>query len=163
METLWQELSFGIGDGRHLLIVVIRLVASTLFGAAIGFERGQAGKSAGLRTHLLVTVGTTVFVLACSASGMASDPLSRVIQGIVTGIGFIGAGSIIKDEERIKGLTTSAGIWMAAAIGVTTGLGEVGLAALATLLALLILRSTLSIEEKLHIKTGGGKKKEKAS
>ena len=161
METLWHELSFGIADGRQLTVAVIRIVAAALFGAAIGFERGRAGKAAGLRTHLLVTIGTAVFVLGCLASGFGPDPISRVIQGIITGIGFIGAGSIIKlnDEEQVKGLTTSAGIWMAAAIGVTTGLGEVGLAALATLLALLILRSTLSLEEKLHMETGKGKEK----
>src|SRR3982751_234766 len=147
METLWQELSFGIGDGKQLTIAVIRVAAAALFGAAIGLERERAGKSAGLRTHLLVTVGTAVFVLGVSASGMGPDPVSRVIQGIITGVGFIGAGSILKadHETHVKGLTTAAGIWMAAAIGVTTGVGEVGNAALATVIAVLILRSTLTI------------------
>ena len=72
---------------------------------------------------MLVTLGTTIFVLAVERFGMTPDGLSRVIQGIVTGIGFIGAGTIIKlsQERQVRGLTTSAGIWIAAAIGVTAG------------------------------------------
>jgi putative Mg2+ transporter-C (MgtC) family protein len=90
---------------------------------------------------MLVTLGTTVFVLACSGSGMSSDGLSRVIQGIVTGIGFIGAGSILKlnDERDIKGLTTAASVWMTAAIGVAVGLGALGIALLSTLFTIIIL------------------------
>ena len=141
MDILWQELSFGFGDTQQLVRVVIRLVAAVLLGAAIGFEREKAGKEAGLRTHVIVTLGTCVFVLACSGYGMNSDGLSRVIQGIVTGIGFIGAGSILKlDSERvIRGLTTSAGIWMTSAVGVATGLGEIGLALLATMTTVIVL------------------------
>ena len=77
-----------------------------------------------------------------------SDGISRVIQGIITGIGFVGAGSIIKSDidRRIQGVTTSAGIWMSAAIGVTVGLGKVGLALMATLLSLVILRVTVYFE-----------------
>ena len=153
METIWQELSFGIGDSRQLVIVIFRLAAATLFGAAIGYEREKAGKAAGLRTHMLVTAGTAVFVLAGAGFGMTSDGLSRVIQGIVTGIGFIGAGSIIKrsEESDVEGLTTSAGIWMAAAIGVAVGLGEVGIAGLATILSLIILTLTLRLEKKIDV------------
>jgi putative Mg2+ transporter-C (MgtC) family protein len=121
--------------------VIIRLIAATLLGAVVGIQRERAGKPAGLRTHILVSLGTAVFILACSGSGMSSDGLSRVIQGIVTGIGFIGAGSILKlDQERdIKGLTTAAGVWMTAAIGVAVGLGSLGVALLSTLLTLIIL------------------------
>ena len=90
----------------------------------------------------------TVFVLVCSGYGMSSDGLSRVIQGIVTGVGFIGTGSILKlDKERdIQGLTTTAGIWMTAAISVTIGLGGLGLALLSTVLALIILTVAGRIE-----------------
>lgn len=149
MDTLWQELTFGIDGGRELAVVLLRLFAAILFGAAIGIERETAGKAAGVRTHMLVTLGTAVFVLATSRYGMTSDGLSRVIQGIVTGIGFIGAGTIIKlDKELdVKGLTTSAGIWMAAAIGITVGLGAVGLAAIATAFALLILTVTVAFDK----------------
>ena len=149
MEIFWSELSAGIPDGRQLAIVLIRLISAALMGAAIGYERETAGKAAGLRTHILVTAGTSVFVLGCLGSGMESDALSRVIQGIVTGIGFVGAGSILKreTESSVQGVTTSAGIWMAAAIGVTVGLGGLGLALMATALALVVLRATLWIEE----------------
>ncbi len=141
MDIFWEELVSGIPDFNQFARIVIRLVAATLFGAAIGLQRERTCKPAGLKTHILVTLGTTVFVLACSGYGMSSDGLSRVIQGIVTGVGFIGAGSILKlDKERdIQGLTTAAGIWMTAAIGVTIGLGGLGLALLSTILALIIL------------------------
>src|SRR5688500_18775902 len=99
MEVLWEELSFGIPDSSQLGRIIIRLIAATVLGALIGFQRERAGKPAGLRTHILVTLGTTVFVMSGSIYGMSSDGLSRVIQGIVTGIGFIGAGSILKLDQ----------------------------------------------------------------
>ncbi len=141
MEILWQELTSGLPDAQQLAHIVIRLIAAIILGAVIGFEREKAGKAAGLRTHILVALGTCVFVVACAGSGMDSDGLSRVIQGIVTGIGFLGAGSILKlNEERdIQGLTTAAGIWMTAAVGVAVGLGTLGLALLATILTVIIL------------------------
>jgi len=141
MEIFWQELTSGLPDGQQLARVIIRLIAAALLGSIIGFEREKAGKAAGLRTHILVTLGTCVFILACSGSGMDSDGLSRVIQGIVTGIGFLGAGSILKlNEERdIQGLTTAAGVWMTAAIGVAVGLGEIGLALLGAVLTVIVL------------------------
>ncbi|HKP68436.1 MAG TPA: MgtC/SapB family protein [Pyrinomonadaceae bacterium] len=153
MDILWSELTAGFPDGRHLLIVILRLLAATIFGAVIGYERQRAGKAAGLRTHILVTAGTTMFILACESAGIRadSDAISRVIQGIITGIGFVGAGSIIKrDSERdIQGVTTSAGIWMSAAIGVSAGLGAVGLAFIATILSLIVLRVTVWFERRL--------------
>lgn len=151
MDIFWEELTAGFPDTRQLVHVLIRLIASAIFGAVIGYQRESVGKPAGLRTHILVTVGTTVFVLGCSGYGMNSDGLSRVIQGIVTGIGFIGAGSILKisEEQDIKGLTTSAGIWVAAAIGVTVGLGGLGLALIATILTLIVLTVVGSIEDRL--------------
>ena len=141
MDVFWEELTSGLPNFRQLSHVIIRLVAATILGAAVGLQREKAGKPAGLRTHMLVTLGTTVFVLACAGSGMSSDGLSRVIQGIVTGIGFIGAGSILKlnDERDVKGLTTAASVWMTAAIGVAVGLGGLGIALLGTLFTLLIL------------------------
>jgi putative Mg2+ transporter-C (MgtC) family protein len=148
MDLFWEELTRGLGDSRQLARVLIRLLAATLLGAIVGFERERAGKPAGLRTHTLVCVGTAVFVLVCTSAGMSSDGLSRVIQGIVTGIGFLGAGTILKvnEEHQIKGLTTAAGVWMTAAIGVGVGLGSVGVAALSTLLAIIILAVVGSVE-----------------
>jgi putative Mg2+ transporter-C (MgtC) family protein len=141
MDIFWEELTAGLPNARQLVPVIIRLIAATLLGAVVGGQRERAGKPAGLRTHILVSLGTAVFILACSGSGMTSDGLSRVIQGIVTGIGFIGAGSILKlNEERdIKGLTTAASVWMTAAIGVAVGLGSLGVALLSTLLTLIVL------------------------
>jgi putative Mg2+ transporter-C (MgtC) family protein len=141
MDLVWQELTAGLPDIRQLIHVLLRLLAATLLGGVVGFERERARKPAGLRTHILVALGTAVFVLACSGAGMSSSDLSRVIQGIVTGIGFIGAGSILKvsEERDIKGLTTAAGVWMTAAIGVAVGLGSLGIAILSTLFTVVIL------------------------
>ena len=141
MDIFWEELTSGLPDARQLVHVIIRLIAATLLGAVVGFQREKARKPAGLRTHILVSLGTTVVILACSGVGMSMDGLSRVIQGIVTGIGFIGAGSILKlNEERdIQGLTTAAGVWMTAAIGVAVGLGSLGVALLSTFFTLIIL------------------------
>jgi putative Mg2+ transporter-C (MgtC) family protein len=150
MDIFLEELTSGLSNTRQLAQVIIRLIAATLLGAVVGFERERAGKPAGLRTHTLVSLGTAVFVLACSGVGMSLDGLSRVIQGILTGIGFIGAGSILKlsEERDIQGLTTAAGVWMTAAIGVTVGLGSLGVALFSTLLAVIILALVRAIESR---------------
>ena len=141
MELLWQELTYGLKDRGHLAIVVLRVFMAIVLGGIVGMERERAGKPAGLRTHMLVSLGTAVVVLACSGAAMSMEGLSRVIQGIVTGIGFIGAGSILKldDERRIEGLTTAAGLWMTAAVGVAVGLGALGVAVIGTIVTLIVL------------------------
>jgi putative Mg2+ transporter-C (MgtC) family protein len=151
MDVIWEELTSGLPDVRQLVHVLIRLIAATLLGAVVGIQRERAGKPAGLRTHMLVTLGTAVFVLACSGVGMSSDGLSRVIQGVITGIGFIGAGSILKlsEERAIQGLTTAAGIWMTAAVGVAVGLGSLGVALLSTLFTLIILSFASRLEHQV--------------
>ena len=140
MDTIWQELTHGLQDRQHLLRVVIRLLAAMIFGGIIGIQRERSGKAAGFRTHMMVCLGTSVFVITCASVGMQFDAVSRVIQGLVTGIGFIGAGTILKleGEEEIKGLTTAAGIWMTAAIGVAAGLGREMTAVISTLLVLAV-------------------------
>lgn len=140
MDSLWQELTTGLHDSK-LAHVFIRLLAATILGGVVGIQRQTTRKPAGLRTHMLVSLATAVFVIACSSAGMSLDGLSRVTQGIITGIGFIGAGTILKlsQEHEIKGLTTAASVWMTAAIGVSVGFGALGIALLATLLTLLIL------------------------
>jgi len=141
MEVLWQELTLGLNNFGQVERVLLRLISASLLGAIVGFEREKAGKPAGLRTHILVCLGTAIVVLACAGSQMEMAGLSRVIQGIVTGIGFIGAGSILKlsEERDIQGLTTAAGLWMTAAIGIACGLGTLGLALIATVLTLVVL------------------------
>lgn len=141
MDPLWHELTNGFPDRERFVIVLVRMFAAVLLGAVVGIERERAGKPAGLRTHMLVSLGTAVVVIACSDAGMSLDGLSRVIQGIVTGIGFIGAGTILKlnEQREIQGLTTAAGLWMTAAIGVAVGLGILGVALIGTLVTVLIL------------------------
>jgi len=141
MDLLWQELTTGFPDRTRLAIVSIRLIAAVLLGGFLGIERERVGKPAGLRTHTIVCLATTLVVLACTEVKMSPDGLSRVIQGIVTGIGFVGAGSILKlsEQREIKGLTTAAGLWMTAIIGIAVGLGALGLAVIGTLLTLLVL------------------------
>lgn len=152
MEILWQELTSGFPDTQQLMHVLIRVLAAVLLGAIVGVQREKVGKPAGLRTHMLVSLGTAVVVLACSGSGMGLDGLSRVIQGLVTGVGFIGAGSILKlsDQRDIKGLTTAAGLWMTAAIGVAVGLGTLGLAIIGTALTLIVLALVGWLESRIE-------------
>ena len=151
MEILWHELTAGMADRGHLAIVLIRTVTAVILGGIVGVQREKVGKPAGLRTHMLVSIGTAVVVLACSGVGMEMDGLSRVIQGIVTGIGFMGAGTILKltDQREIQGLTTAAGLWMTAAIGVAVGLGALGIAVIATVLTVIVL-SLQGLEEALN-------------
>jgi putative Mg2+ transporter-C (MgtC) family protein len=160
METLWQELTHGLQDTQHLLRVVIRLLAAMILGGIIGIQRERSGKAAGFRTHMMVCLGTAVFVITCSSVGMEFDAMSRVIQGLVTGIGFIGAGTILKleGEEEIKGLTTAAGIWMTAAIGITAGLGAIGVAVMSTVLALVILALAQPLEDFMQKRRDAKKK-----
>lgn len=141
MDTLWQELTLGLGSGRQAAQMLLRVITAVVLGGLVGMQREQAGKPAGVRTHMLVSLGTAVVVLASAGMGMAYDAQSRVIQGIVTGIGFIGAGSILKlNEERdIKGLTTAAGLWMTAAIGIACGVGTLGIALISAVLTLIVL------------------------
>jgi putative Mg2+ transporter-C (MgtC) family protein len=141
MDPLWHELTNGFPDRERLMIVLVRVFAAVLLGAVVGIERERAGKPAGIRTHMLVSLGTAVVVIACTDAGMSLDGLSRVIQGIVTGIGFVGAGTILKlnEQREIQGLTTAAGLWMTAAIGVAVGLGILGVALIGTLVTVLIL------------------------
>jgi putative Mg2+ transporter-C (MgtC) family protein len=141
MNTLMQELAGGIPDVEHLLRAVIRIGISSILGAVIGIQREHTGKPAGLRTHMLVSMGATLFVLVPVEMGVAIGEVGRVIQGVATGIGFIGGGAILKlsAEREVRGLTTAAGIWMTAAAGVAVGLGYIAVAALGIGAAWLIL------------------------
>ena len=141
MDVLWEELTLGLADFGQIERVLLRIITAAVLGAILGFEREKAGKPAGFRTHIIVCLGTAIVVLACAGARMDMDGLSRVIQGVVTGIGFIGAGSILKlsEERDIQGLTTAAGLWMTAAIGIACGLGTLGLAIISTGLTLIVL------------------------
>jgi putative Mg2+ transporter-C (MgtC) family protein len=118
---------FAVPDPEQLVRVVVRLTVAVLLGGLLGSERESAGKAAGLRTHMLVALGAALFVLFPAEAGMELADLSRVIQGVATGIGFVGAGAILKrqDREEIQGLTTAAGLWLTAAIGLAVGAGRI--------------------------------------
>lgn len=120
--------------------LALRLMAATLIGGVIGLNRDLHGKATGVRTMGLVGLGAALIVVAGVLVGGAGDAM-RAVQGVITGIGFLGAGVIVKDASgsHIHGLTTAATIWLTAALGVTCGLGYWGLALTALALSLLIL------------------------
>ena len=112
-------------DIHLILFSVIRLLAAAIFGGIIGLQRQRVHSTAGLRTHMLVCLGSAFFVLTVIEAGAAISDVSRVIQGIVSGIGFLGAGTILKlgDRAEVHGLTTAASIWLTAAVGHERGTG----------------------------------------
>ncbi|HSI61255.1 MAG TPA: MgtC/SapB family protein [Ideonella sp.] len=140
METLRAEFA-DVPDLAQTTRIVLRLLMAAVLGGVLGYEREQQGKAAGIRTHMLVALGAALFVLVPQQAGMQVADMSRVIQGIVAGVGFLGAGAIIKgsSEHQVQGLTTAAGVWMTAAIGIACGLGRETTAVISTLLALVIL------------------------
>lgn len=142
--TAWEALTRDLADAVQpglLTHAAVRLTVAALVGAVLGYQRQRVGKAAGLRTHMLVSVGAAFFVLVPQLEGASSADLSRVVQGIVTGIGFIGAGTILKltEAQQVRGLTTAAGIWLTAAAGTAAGFGRLGSALLVAALGLLIL------------------------
>jgi len=146
--SLWQQITNTLAtefsdlpDAAQTTRVVLRLTMAALLGGLLGWEREQAGKAAGVRTHMLVAMGTALFVLISQQIGMDNEDLSRVIQGVAAGVGILCAGTILKSGHfnDVKGLTTAAGLWLTAAVGVAAGLGQELTAVLATFLALVIL------------------------
>ena len=133
---------FALPDTGMLVVLAARLLAAVVLGGALGLERESRGRAAGLRTHILVCVGSALFVMAPLLAGAALADVTRVMQGIVSGIGFLGAGAILRLDggERVQGLTTAAGIWATAAIGMAAGMGMYLLALATTLAALLVVR-----------------------
>jgi len=135
MDVPWDELE-----------LLGRLTLAALVGGALGWEREWHHKPAGLRTHMLVSLGAAVFMVAAleftqeaePVDGLRLDPL-RVVAGILGGIGFLGAGTIIRGRGGVEGITTAASIWLAAAIGTVTGMGHYLLTVAAGGLGLMIL------------------------
>src|SRR5262249_10956344 len=154
MDIVLEEIVAGLPDVRQMASLMIRLLTAMVLGALVGVQRESSGKPAGLRTHILVAMGGALFVLAPLEAGMELHGISRVIQGLVTGIGFIGAGAILKLQEKreIEGLTTAAGIWMTAAIGIAAGWGRLGLAVVSTILTGIRLSALQKIEARMNQK-----------
>jgi putative Mg2+ transporter-C (MgtC) family protein len=113
-------------SGPQAVRLAIRLTVAAVLGGAVGWDRERHGKAAGFRTHILVAVGSAAFVAVPQQSGASPEAVSRILQGLIAGIGFLGAGCILKstNEEQVKGLTTAASIWLTAAVGIAAGMGR---------------------------------------
>jgi putative Mg2+ transporter-C (MgtC) family protein len=138
--------------GSAEIEIIVRLVLAVLLGGLVGYERERKGRPAGLRTHILVCLGATLLVLVADIPLRAENDLAarmnvlmRIAAGIITGVGFLGAGTIIRVRREPHGLTTAAMIWFAAALGVVIGSGYLWVAALAAFLciALVVVLGTL--------------------
>jgi putative Mg2+ transporter-C (MgtC) family protein len=138
--------------------LAFRLVVSALFGAAVGVEREIHGHPAGMRTHLLVSLGSALFTVLSihgfpAGQNVAVDP-TRIAAQIVTGIGFLGAGAILKDGLSIRGLTTAASLWATAAIGLAAGAGQYVLATVGVAIVVFSLWPLSRVAERLHGRGG---------
>ncbi len=133
----------------------LRLALAVLLGGIIGAERQVAGQSAGLRTHVLVALGAAVFVLG-GITGTEDPNVTRVLQGVAAGVGFIGAGAILRSNtgDRVRGLTTAGSIWVAAAMGTSAGMGEYALASASGLITVVVLLALRPLSRGLS-KLGG--------
>lgn len=134
--------------------LIIRLMVAVVLGLIIGAERAWVNKEAGMKTHALVSLGAAVFViiseiLALQYVGTSFDP-SRIASQIIVGIGFLGAGAIIFQGNRVLGLTTAGGLWVTAGIGMAAGFGMFSLAAITTILVLFILIAVYFLEKPIQ-------------
>lgn len=130
-----------------MITIIIRVAVSIGIGGLIGLERELEHKPAGLRTIILVCLGSTIFMLIGYELGFMGSELSRIVAGVVTGIGFLGAGAIIRARGEVYGLTTAATIWLASGLGLAIGAGYYMLAIIACISVLVVLR-LLGIVEK---------------
>ncbi|MDO5654428.1 MAG: MgtC/SapB family protein [Brachymonas sp.] len=138
LAQLWTSEFADIPSVAEGLRILLRLLMALVLGAVLGYERESQGQSAGLRTHMLVAMGSALFALLPLHMGVGMADMSRVIQGVMAGVGFLCAGTILKQENaehlRVKGLTTATGLWLTAAIGMACGLGRGITAIISTLL-----------------------------
>ena len=126
--------------------MILRLLLAAALGAIIGYQRERAKKTAGLRTHVLICIGAALFTIA-SIYGFAADDTARVAAGVVAGVGFLGAGAIIRGGEGVlAGLTTAATIWSVAGIGLAAGAGLYLASVVATALVLIVLLIPRSVD-----------------
>lgn len=127
---------------------LIAIILAVVFGAFIGLEREFSGKAAGLRTNVLICLGAALFTIL-SRKMAGDDSLTRIAAGVVTGVGFLGAGAIIQDRGGIHGLTTAATIWLVASIGMACGGRFYILALITTIMAIIVLAGLSKIEEQI--------------
>jgi putative Mg2+ transporter-C (MgtC) family protein len=140
--------------------LVTRLLTAALLGGVIGFERELRQKTAGLRTNILIAIGSALFTLMSYelASGVQGADPGRLAAQIVTGIGFLGAGAIIRRDGGVQGLTTAATVWVNAAVGVAAGGGEYHLAFIATIVTVVVLLLLHPIEKMIDHRSGSRQK-----
>jgi len=145
------SVSDAMPSGSDLLQITVRLFVALIVGGIVGFQRELTHKPAGLRTHMLLSLGIALILVTAEESGMSKSDLSRVVQGLVTGVGFLGGGAILKltAEHEIHGLTTAAGLWLTAAAGAAAGLGRLGLAIVGVCLGVFVLSAFVSLEKRL--------------
>jgi putative Mg2+ transporter-C (MgtC) family protein len=141
-----------LGDVQALSRLIVRLLIAILLGGLLGYDRERKGKEAGLRTHMLVGLGSALFVSVSQQVAGSSADLSRIVQGVIVGIGFLGSGAILKlqQDRQIRGLTTAAGVWLTAAVGMAAGLGRIGGAVAGTVLALIVFAALRPVELWIH-------------
>jgi len=145
------SLSQAMPSGSDLVQITLRLFVALVVGGIVGFQRELTHKPAGLRTHMLLSLGIALILVTAEESGMSKSDLSRVVQGLVTGVGFLGGGAILKltAEHEIHGLTTAAGLWLTAAAGAAAGLGRLGLSIVGVCLGVFVLSAFVSLEKRL--------------
>jgi putative Mg2+ transporter-C (MgtC) family protein len=131
-----------------VMTIIVRVAISIGIGGLVGLERELEHKPAGLRTIILVCLGSTIFMLIGHELGLINSELGRIVAGVVTGIGFLGAGAIIRARGEVYGLTTAATIWLASGLGLAVGAGFYMLAIIACISVLVVLR-LLGIVEKI--------------
>ena len=159
-------------DIQNMLLVLPPLLIAMLLGAILGLERNMAGKTAGMRTYALVSMGSALFIIISNyfgnVTGMQMVDALRLAPQILVGIGFIGAGVVFFHGDKMIGLTSAAGLWVSAAIGMACGFGLYSVAFVATLLTVIIFSGLWVIEQKFllkkihynnHLPEDGGEKK----
>lgn len=149
LKTLAEEFS-DLADVADVTRVLVRVLLAVGLAALIGYERETRGSTAGLRTHMILALGVALMVVAARQSGMESEDVSRVIQGVFAGIGFLGAGAIVKqsNSDQVRGLTTAASLWTTAAVATACGLGADLTAVVGAIIALIILSVLLRLERR---------------
>lgn len=164
MESLIEE--FGHPTYTSFPVIAARLLLAAIFGAAIGFEREWQNRPAGLRTHILVCVAAAIFAILtieivhapmfvenAAKDAIKFDPI-RVVEAVTAGVAFLAAGVVIFTRGQVHGLTTGAGMWLAGAIGVASGLGLWQIALLATVIAVVVLGLLYAFEKKMDLNDG---------
>ena len=159
METLWQQVISDItATDVNAVSSAFKLCLSMVLGSVVGLERKRKGQSAGMRTFALIAMGATLAMILSiyvpqEYLGLKNGDPGRIAAQVISGIGFLGAGAIIQMKGSVRGLTTAAGIWMVATIGMAVGLGMYGLSVFATVLIYFILYQLERIEHRIKVGT----------